>query len=306
MNTDALNQERATVLYETIEMSPENIRSRQSTSQPVSLLTLVFNVLSFVIIRRSFLCSDLNLYHPPPTHEVFPNRLLFFCAFIIPLIVLVLSEGVRWYYLLRKKAAKVVYKIQIRSKTYNIPELSGNLYIIVGVFLFAISINLFLTYFGKVTVGRLRPHFIPSCFQKFSYKEFCQDPNEWISNYTCLGESSHAVKERDDVYDIRQSFPSGHASLSFYGLMFLALYIHKVWNYRNIGLFPYVMEMLCFALASYIGITRITDNRHHPTDVLGGAILGTVVATIAFRCMVNSFKRSVSLDLGSEHQETKI
>ncbi|CAF4279531.1 unnamed protein product, partial [Rotaria sordida] len=39
--------------------------------------------------------------------------------------------------------------------------------------------------------------------------------------------------------------------------------------------------MICFAVASYIGITRITDNRHHPTDVLSGAILGTVMATIA-------------------------
>lgn len=68
------------------------------------------------------------------------------------------------------------------------------------------------------------------------------------------------------------------------------------------GLFPYVMQMLCFALAAYIGmrsfeylharekcshsfsgITRVTDNRHHATDVLSGAILGTVVAIIAVR-----------------------
>ncbi len=31
------------------------------------------------------------------------------------------------------------------------------------------------------------------------------------------------------------------------------------------------------------GITRITDNRHHATDVLGGAILGTFVAVVAVR-----------------------
>ncbi len=60
--------------------------------------------------------------------------------------------------------------------------------------------------------------------------------------------------------------------------------------------------MLCFALAAYIGlywfdsiylkdfsfsfvkgITRITDNRHHATDVLSGAILGTAIAIIAVR-----------------------
>ncbi|CAF0761073.1 unnamed protein product [Adineta steineri] len=171
--------------------------------------------------------------------------------------------------------------------------------LIIRVFIFANCCNSFLTNVGKVTVGRLRPHFIPSCFEKYSYKDFCQYPNEWIVNYTCIGESVDFVKDKDGAHDIRQSFPSGHSSSAFCGLIFLALYIHKVWNYRNIGLFPYVMEMLCFALAAYIGITRITDNRHHATDVLSGAILGTVVAIIAFRYMVGSFKRSVLLDLGT-------
>jgi hypothetical protein len=77
------------------------------------------------------------------------------------------------------------------------------LYSILGVFLFANCANSFLTNVGKVAVGRLRPHFIPSCFQKYSYKDFCADPNDWIVNYTCLGESSTAVKDKDGAYDIR-------------------------------------------------------------------------------------------------------
>lgn len=40
------------------------------------------------------------------------------------------------------------------------------------------------------------------------------------------------------------------------------------------------------------GITRITDNRHHPTDVLSGAILGTVVAIIAVGRPFLSSKKS--------------
>jgi len=31
------------------------------------------------------------------------------------------------------------------------------------------------------------------------------------------------------------------------------------------------------------GITRISDNRHHPTDVLAGAILGSFIAIIGVR-----------------------
>jgi membrane-associated phospholipid phosphatase len=32
-----------------------------------------------------------------------------------------------------------------------------------------------------------------------------------------------------------------------------------------------------------LGITRITDNRHHPTDVLAGGVLGSVIAIVAVR-----------------------
>lgn len=64
-------------------------------------------------------------------------------------------------------------------------------------------ITAFLTNIGKITVGRLRPHFIPSCFEKYSYTEFCKDANDWITNYTCIGESSTVLKLKDGAYDIR-------------------------------------------------------------------------------------------------------
>ena len=44
-----------------------------------------------------------------------------------------------------------------------------------------------------------------------------------------------------------------------------------------------------------LGITRITDNRHHPTDVLGGAILGTIVAIIGVRSL-RTFQINISLE----------
>jgi hypothetical protein len=83
-------------------------------------------------------------------------------------------------------------------------ELIGNIVVLnIGIFVFASAVNSFLTNVGKVSVGRLRPHFIPSCFNKFTYKDFCVDPTVWIANYTCIGESSAVVKEKDDAYDIR-------------------------------------------------------------------------------------------------------
>ena len=93
--------------------------SRTPILQPISFLKLVFDGVSLVVgrksylfagiiiyfflkivlatwllfkylvkpVRRAFLCSDLNLYHPPPEKKVFPTWLLFICAIIIPLIV---------------------------------------------------------------------------------------------------------------------------------------------------------------------------------------------------------------------------
>jgi len=262
-------------------------------------------ILKFLVkpVRRAFLCSDLNLYHPKPPKNVFPTWLLAVCAVVIPFFLIFVSELVRWFYIRRQNQPKLVYSLRFGSRKFRVPEFLGNLYIVLGSYGFAHVINSFLTNIGKVTMGRLRPHFIPSCFNVFAYQGFCTNPNEWIWNYTCIGEDSSSIKVKDGAYDIRQSFPSGHASTAFCGLIFLALYIHKVWNYRNLGLFPYIFQAGCFALAAYIGITRITDNRHHPTDVLAGSILGTFIAIVAFHYVVKSFQRSINLaDLDENEQ----
>ncbi|UJR14055.1 hypothetical protein I4U23_001052 [Adineta vaga] len=308
------------VPYETMNVAGASIPSHQTIARPVSLIKIIFDGLSFLLIlstwlifkyivrpvRRPFLCSDLNLYHPKPPKNVFPTWLLFVCAVVVPIIIILLSESARWFYFFRQKAARFVYRLQIRSSIYNIPQWLGNLYIAIGIFAFASGVNSFLTNVGKVSFGRHRPHFIPSCFNKTTYKDFCVDPTLWIVNYTCIGEASATVVEKDGAFDIRQSFPSGHSSTAFCGLIFLALYIHKVWRYRHLGLITYLMETGCFALAAYIGITRVTDNRHHPTDVLGGAILGTGIAIIAFRYMTQCMKRSVPLDSENEAMKEQV
>lgn len=74
---------------------------------------------------------------------------------------------------------------------------------LLGSYGFAHVINSFLTNIGKVAMGRLRPHFIPSCFNVFSYRNFCTNPNEWIWDYTCIGENSTSIKVKDGAYDIR-------------------------------------------------------------------------------------------------------
>ena len=41
------------------------------------------------------------------------------------------------------------------------------------------------------------------------------------------------------------------------------------------------MQVLTVVYAVVVSISRVTDNKHHPTDVLAGAVLGLTIAALA-------------------------
>ncbi len=70
--------------------------------------------------------------------------------------------------------------------------------------------------------------------------------------------------------DTSFSFPSGHAS--FFFALAAVIYCYD----KKLGLW--------FALAALLmGIGRITAGVHYPADILAGAIVGYVVATVTYR-----------------------
>jgi phosphatidate phosphatase len=44
-------------------------------------------------------------------------------------------------------------------------------------------------------------------------------------------------------------------------------------------------------MAFFTGLSRVSDNKHHPTDVLAGALLGTVVAVFTFHYLNRFYRR---------------
>ena len=62
-----------------------------------------------------------------------------------------------------------------------------------------------------------------------------------------------------------RSFPSGHTSQTFFMVTLLL-------QYYRVEVF---LLLALYAVASFVGITRIYLGMHYPRDVLGGAILGT-------------------------------
>ena len=133
----------------------------------------------------------------------------------------------------------------------------------------------FTTNIIKNYVGYLRPSFYDLC-----------DPDDNYQECTASGSD-----------DARKSFPSGHSSYSFCGLTLLTLYLLArfgvysgsavvqespdgtiLMEYRKparIKKLYSVLSLIPMAVATFVAASRVVDNKHHPADVVGGAVLGT-------------------------------
>lgn len=77
------------------------------------------------------------------------------------------------------------------------------------------------------------------------------------------------------------SFPSGHTSLAFAAATVYALeYRHHPW-----------IPVFAYSFASLVGISRMTENKHWPTDVLVGAAIGM----LSGRNVVNNYHRYMKI-----------
>ena len=141
------------------------------------------------------------------------------------------------------------------------------------VYFSAMGVNALVTGFIKRFTGRLRPHFYEKC-------DF---------------DTASLECKSDDYEHARMSFPSGHSSVSFCALTCVALVLLGVGRFiasmststpstsRTCLYGIHKLTSYCpIALATFISVTRIYDNFHFPSDVVAGALIGTVVAWNAY------------------------
>jgi membrane-associated phospholipid phosphatase len=81
-----------------------------------------------------------------------------------------------------------------------------------------------------------------------------------------------------DIEESRLSFPSGHASFSSYTMAYLIVYIEIRLFLLRLRYFKGLVQLAAFIAAYVTSVSRVSDNKHFGTDVLGGAILGVSVA----------------------------
>ncbi|KAK7478621.1 hypothetical protein BaRGS_00030153 [Batillaria attramentaria] len=148
------------------------------------------------------------------------------------------------------------------------------MYSIYLVFFFGYWVNNLMTNILKYRLGRLRPHFMEVC--QPDYKLLGSAPSS-----SCFGpyiEQDICTGDRDYIFEARLSFPSGHTSIAMYCAVFFVLYLEERMPWQGLTMLRPSLQVAALCLAFYVGCTRVSDYKHHWSDVLGGGILGTVIA----------------------------
>lgn len=230
--------------------------------------------------QRGFNCDDESLRYPYRSDTV-TTGMLFAISALIPAAAICTLEAITIFGCLKHRHQLKRYRffcVPIHPYVYNV----GWFYL---AFAFGALTNQGITDIGKFSVGRLRPHFVSACQPDVDVGSCTLGQYQYLTNFTCL--QTDAYKRRN----ARLSFPSGHSSLAAYAMLYAACYIQArfpKWN--NSFLLKHFLQFVCIALAWACGMSRISDYKHHWSDVLVGFLIGATIASLVAVYVTNLFK----------------
>ncbi|MEE6495067.1 hypothetical protein FKM82_001941 [Ascaphus truei] len=221
----------------------------------VFLPAVVLNTSSVIPHQRGFFCSDQSIRYELKKSTI-SVPLLLTMGVLLALVSIITGEFFRIHYL------------KERSHSFIQNPYVAALYKQVGCFIFGCAISQSFTDIAKVSIGRLRPHFLAVCKLDFASINCSLG---YIENYECTGLPSK-------VMEARKSFFSGHASFSMYTMLYLVLYLQSRFTWRGARLLRPLLQFTLLMMAFYTGLSRVSDHKHHPSDVLAGFVQGALVA----------------------------
>ncbi|XP_028448571.1 phospholipid phosphatase 3 isoform X1 [Perca flavescens] len=238
--------------------------SRRKLLVGVDLFCLFLAGLPFLVIetsavqpyRRGFYCDDESIKYPAKNGDTISDGVLSAAGILITILSIIVGESYRIYFL------------NEGSKSFVGNPYISALYKQVGVFIFGCAISQSFTDIAKVSVGRMRPHFLDVCKPDFSTINCSLG---YITDYQCQGPESK-------VQEARKSFFSGHASFSMYTMLYLVFYLQSRFNWHGARLLRPLTQFTLLMMSFYTGLSRVSDHKHHPTDVLAGFVQGALVA----------------------------
>ncbi|KAK2901941.1 phospholipid phosphatase 1-like [Channa argus] len=220
--------------------------------------------------KRGFFCNDDSIRYPLK-EDTISYQLLGGVMIPFTLIVITCGEFLSVYFsrirqhFLGTKYVACVYKA-------------------VGSYVFGAAVSQSLTDIAKYSIGRLRPHFLAVC--KPDWDRINCKSGGYIVNFNCTG-------DKFLVDEARLSFYSGHSSFSMYCMLFLALYIQARLISEWTRLLRPTIQFFLVATAVYVGLSRVSDYKHHWSDVLTGLLQGGLVAILTVFCVSNFFAQPV-------------
>ncbi|XP_071848631.1 phospholipid phosphatase 1-like [Apostichopus japonicus] len=261
------------------------------------------------VFHRGFFCNDDSLGYPYNDSTV--PAIVMYAVGIGLTTILVLATEIFIY--AHRQRMDIDY---LHSKDDNhccggfmIPPLIFQIGRTLCVFGFGLLTTMAVTDVIKNVVGRLRPHFFSVC-QMELFPENCTDG---IQNFYITDDVCNAPE--DVIYEARRSFPSGHSSASVYCMVYLAVYLQSRWQSRSLMYIRPMTQIVALMLATYTCLSRVSDYKHHWSDVFAGAIIGTFVAVCMafavcrmFRCKSNngdSYQNEVFMEMSSRNRGSR-
>ncbi|XP_018357203.1 PREDICTED: putative phosphatidate phosphatase isoform X1 [Trachymyrmex septentrionalis] len=243
------------------------------------LFVVGISVLMFFLFgkpyKRGFFCNDESLYHPYHESTV-TSTMLYVIGLLLPICTMIIGEYLHWRNF-SGHTANMLFG-------YTVPLWLWNAYKKVGVFGFGAACTVLTTDIAKYTIGRLRPHFMELCVPNID----CNLPeyqHKYIIDFHCTAAVSNKL-----LKEVRLSFPSGHSSFSAYTMIYLAIYLQLRMKWEGSKLLRHFLQLLCLLMAWFTAMTRISNYKHHWSDVLAGSTLGIISALVMAHCVADIFK----------------
>ncbi|XP_065146466.1 phospholipid phosphatase 1 isoform X1 [Paramisgurnus dabryanus] len=229
-----------------------------------------FNLGKIKPYQRGFFCNDESISYPFHSSTV-TSTVLYTVGFTVPICSMIIGESLS------------VYLNRIRSKSF-CNKYVACIYKAVGTYVFGAAVSQSLTDIAKYSIGRLRPHFLDVC--KPDWTKINCTGGAYIEDFVCTGDATL-------VNEARVSFYSGHSSFSMYCMLFLALYLQARMQAEWARLLRPTLQFFLIAASIYTGLSRVSDYKHHWSDVLIGLIQGAIVAILVVFFVSDFFKKKV-------------
>lgn len=99
-----------------------------------------------------------------------------------------------------------------------------------------------------------------------------------------FGSLDNCLATQANVWEGQKSFPSGHSSMSFGGMLFTTLYLRAAFGIANNVhvTFPAIIAACPLIVSSWVAISRVRDRWHNPDDIAVGSLIGIGSALVAW------------------------